>query len=248
VSINWEEKTVIQPSAWSPRVEWDLLQSLYRQGGERTAFPDLSRHQRGDWTVEELASAGTFEADVASAYEEVRLHLDNAPAVPHEVVFGINGVHCAPADLGELADRERQLVQRGISGGATTPTFAATPAVGSGLVPATLDTSLTAPSNTTTILTGVAAGTKIEEVVVMGVGTTVAAVVNLFLYDGTTYHLHDQVLISAVTSSTTAIAFRVVRQYTNLILKDNTWLYKTTVTVAGDQSMLKVTATAGALT
>lgn len=131
---------------------------------------------------------------------------------------------------------------------ATTPKFASTPRVASGLVPATLDTSLTAPTNVTTIMTGAAAGTKIEELVFQGVLTTVAAVLNIFLYDGTTYHLYDQVLITAVTSSTTAVAFRRARQYDNLILVDNTWSLRVTVTVAGDQSGVKVTATGADLT
>lgn len=131
---------------------------------------------------------------------------------------------------------------------ATAPKFASTPRVGSGLVSATLDTSLTAPSNVTTLLTGVAAGTKVEEIVVQGVGTTVAGVLNVFLYDGSTYHLIDQFSISAVTSSATAVAYRSVRQYTNLLLADNTWSLRVAQTVSGNQSMLKVTATGADLT
>lgn len=130
---------------------------------------------------------------------------------------------------------------------ATTPAFAATPAVGSGIVPATLDTSLTAPANATTILTGIAAGTKIEEIVVEGLLTTVAGVLNVFLHDGTTYHLYDQFLITAVTSSTTAKAYRASRQYPNLVLLNAAWTLRVSQTVAGNQSGLKVTATGGSL-
>lgn len=129
---------------------------------------------------------------------------------------------------------------------ATAPAFAATPAVGSGLVPATADTSLTAPTNATSILSGGASGTKVEEIVFQGVGTTVAGVVNLFLYDGTTYNLLDQVLISATTSSTTAVAFRALRQYTNLLVKSG-WSLRVTNTVAGNVSLVKVTAFGGDL-
>lgn len=128
---------------------------------------------------------------------------------------------------------------------ASAPEFSATIKLGSGLVPATLDTSLTAPTNVTTIVTGAATGTKIEELVFQGVLTTVASVVNVFLYDGSTYHLYDQVLISAVTSSTTAVAFRTNRQYSNLFLPDNTWSLRVTNTVAGNQSGIKVTASGG---
>jgi hypothetical protein len=127
---------------------------------------------------------------------------------------------------------------------AADPAFASTPAIGSGLLPATLDTSLTAPTTVTTIVTAAANGTKIEELVFQGVGTTVAGVINIFLYDGTTYHLYDQVLVTAVTSSTTAVAFRTNRTYTNLVLKTG-WSLRVTGTIAGNQSMVKVTAHGG---
>ena len=122
-----------------------------------------------------------------------------------------------------------------------TPQFYGTPAVGAGLVPATLDTSLTAPTNTTDIVTGGTNGTKIEEIVIQGVGTTVAAVLNIFYYDGTTHHLVDQVLITAVTSNTTAVAFRRRLLYDNLLIKNGHKL-RVSQTVAGNQSLIKVTA------
>lgn len=124
---------------------------------------------------------------------------------------------------------------------ATNPAFATTVNVGSGLVPATLDTSLTAPTNTTTVFTPGASGSKIEELTVIGVGTTVASNLNVFRYDGSTYHLIDQFPITAVTSSTTAVAFYLTRRYYNLFLKSTDTL-RITVTVAGNQSMLKMTA------
>lgn len=127
-----------------------------------------------------------------------------------------------------------------------TPAFASTLNVGSGLTPATLDTSLTAPTNVTTIFTAGSSGSVIHEIVIQGVGTTVAGVLNIFRYDGSTYHLVDQVLISAVTSSTTAVAFRARRQYENLFLKNGETL-RVSQTVSGNQSMLKVTAFGGDL-
>ena len=128
---------------------------------------------------------------------------------------------------------------------ATTPAFAATTITWSGLVPATLDTSLTAPTNVTTLGTAGASGSQINEIVCQGVGTTVAGVVNIFLYDGSTYHLYDQFLVTAVTSSTTAVAWRATRQYANLWLPSNSWSLRCTVTTSGNQSMVKVTATGG---
>ena len=130
---------------------------------------------------------------------------------------------------------------------ATTPAFASTPRTGSIIASATFDASLTAPTNVGIIITGVAAGTKIEEVVMQALGTTVAGVVNLFLFDATTYHLYDQFLVTAVTSSTTAKGWRVSRAYPNLVLPTASWSLRFTVTVAGLQSLIKGTATGGDL-
>ena len=128
---------------------------------------------------------------------------------------------------------------------AANPSFAATPETWCGLVPATADTSLTAPTNVTTLGTAAASGTKIDSITCQAVGTTVAGVVNVFLYDGSTYHLFDQFLVPAVSSSTTARAWRQARSYTDLVLPSSSWSLRVTNTVAGNQSMIKVTATGG---
>lgn len=89
---------------------------------------------------------------------------------------------------------------------ATTAQYASTPAVGTALL-TTADTSLTAPTTVGTVLTAGASGSRIDYIDIQGVATTNAGLVNLFLFDGTTYHLWQQVPIQAVTSSTTAPAF-----------------------------------------
>ena len=86
---------------------------------------------------------------------------------------------------------------------ATTAQYAATPRVGSATL-TTADTSLTAPTTVSTILTAGSSGTRIDYIEVIGVATTTACLVNLFIYDGTNYILWQQVPIIAVTSSTTA--------------------------------------------
>lgn len=68
--------------------------------------------------------------------------------------------------------------------------------------------------------------------------------VNIFLYDGTTYHLVDQFTVTAVTSSATAAAYRQSRQYTNLEMPTG-WSLRAAQTVAGNASGLKVTAFGG---
>lgn len=88
----------------------------------------------------------------------------------------------------------------------TSAQYASTPKVGAALL-TTADTSLTAPTTVGTIITAAASGTRIDYIDVQGVATTSAGLINLFLYDGSTYHLWQQVPVLAVTSSTTAPAF-----------------------------------------
>ena len=88
----------------------------------------------------------------------------------------------------------------------TSAQYASTPKVGSATL-TTADTSLTAPTTVGTIVTAGASGTRIDYIDIQGVATTVASLVNLFIYDGTNYILWNQVPVVAVTSSTTVPAF-----------------------------------------
>ena len=89
---------------------------------------------------------------------------------------------------------------------ATSAQYASTPVFGSANL-TTADTSLTAPTTVSTILTAGASGTRIDYIDIQGVATTVAGLINLFVFDGTNYILWQQVPVQAVTSSTTAPAF-----------------------------------------
>jgi hypothetical protein len=88
----------------------------------------------------------------------------------------------------------------------TSAQYASTPKFGSANL-TTADTSLTAPTTVGTIVTAGASGTRIDYIDIQGVATTVAGLINLFVYDGTTYVLWNQVPVIAITSSTTAPAF-----------------------------------------
>lgn len=88
----------------------------------------------------------------------------------------------------------------------TTAQYAATPKVGSATL-TTADTSLTAPTTVGTVFTAASSGSRIDYIEVIGVATTVAGLVNLFIHDGTNYILWQQVPVIAITSSTTAPAF-----------------------------------------
>jgi hypothetical protein len=121
------------------------------------------------------------------------------------------------------------------------PAYAATPVIWSGLTPASADTSWTAPSNVATLGSAGANGTKVTQIDVIPAGTTVAGLVNVFLFDGTTYHLHESAVIPAYTSSTTAAPPKQTYTYDNLVLP-NGWSLRITTTVSGNVSLVEVNA------
>ena len=124
---------------------------------------------------------------------------------------------------------------------ASLPSYAVTPVTWSGLVPATNDTSFTAPTHTTLLGSAGVNGTKITEIDLIPVATVVLSLVNLFLFDGTTYHLHESVTISAQTISATLPPTKQIFYYDNLVLPSG-WSLYCTVTVAGDESLVEVNA------
>jgi hypothetical protein len=128
---------------------------------------------------------------------------------------------------------------------AAAPAFAATPRAASALITGT-ETNLQVPAAAVVVFTAGASGSKIEEVVAQAsattlVATTVAGALYLFLYDGTTYHLFDTILVTAITASATAVPFRASNRYANLVLP-NGWSLRVSNSIAGNASILKVTA------
>ena len=91
----------------------------------------------------------------------------------------------------------------------TSAQYASTPKVGSASL-TTADTSLTAPTTVGTVLSAGASGTRIDYIQVTGVATTVSSIVNLFIYDGTTYILWQQIPVFAITTTTTNPSFTSV--------------------------------------
>jgi hypothetical protein len=91
----------------------------------------------------------------------------------------------------------------------TSAQYASIPKVGSALL-TTADTSLTTPSTVGTVFTAGSSGSRIDYIDIQGVATTIAGLINLFIYDGTTYFLWQQIPVQAVTSSTTVPAFNTV--------------------------------------
>jgi hypothetical protein len=130
---------------------------------------------------------------------------------------------------------------------AASPAFISTPRIGR----CSLSTANTATDGTGTItdlITGVAAGTRVLSINVQGTATTVAALVNIFLYDGTNYDLFDQFTISATTGSNTVKGYRLVTAYTDLVLPTATWKLGATISVAPSSGTVRVAAFGGDLT
>lgn len=131
---------------------------------------------------------------------------------------------------------------------ATSSQFAATPNIGSAVLSATANAASTAgtptASSTATIATAGASGTKIEELVFIGTGVTVAGLVQVFLFDSSAYHFYDALVIPVVTPSTTQAPFRQVNGYSNLELKSG-WTLVCCSTVASQ--LINVVASGGDL-
>lgn len=131
---------------------------------------------------------------------------------------------------------------------ASDPTFASTVNNGAALLGAA-ETNLQVPTTASVILTAGASGSKIEEIVVEAsatslVSTTVAGLVYLYLYDGTTYHLFDVVTVTAITASSTVPGFRQRNIYANLFLKTG-WSLRASQSISGNASVLKCHGFAG---
>ena len=130
---------------------------------------------------------------------------------------------------------------------AASPAFISTPRIGR----VSLSTANTATDGTGTIndlIVGVSAGTRILSVNVQGTATTVASLVNLFLYDGTQWDLFDQFTISATTGSNTVKGYRLVTAYTDLVLPSASYKLGATISVAPTTGTVRVSAWGGDLT
>jgi hypothetical protein len=130
---------------------------------------------------------------------------------------------------------------------AASPAFISTPRIGR----CSLSTANTATDGTGTItdlITGVAAGTRVLSINVQGTATTVAALVNIFLWDGTQWDLFDQVTITATTGSNTVKGYRLVTAYTDLVLPSTSHKLGATISVAPTTGTVRVAAFGGDLT
>ena len=132
---------------------------------------------------------------------------------------------------------------------AADPVFAATPRCASVTTNGTADTSLTAPSNTATILTAGASGSKVDQLrFIQIITTTAAGILNIFIHDGSAYNVFDQYVYGTGTVSTTSAPIPIDIVYNNLVLPTGYSLRVTNTVASGTGATAathKVTALGG---
>lgn len=114
---------------------------------------------------------------------------------------------------------------------ASSPAFAVTPRIGAVSI-ATADSSYTAPTNFATLISGVSSGTRVSEIVVKNAATSTAALVRIFLHDGTNYYIYDELVVSAATGSATVAQNRTSATYSNLVLPSASWSIRVSTSVS----------------
>lgn len=105
---------------------------------------------------------------------------------------------------------------------ATEPAFAVTPRIAAVNI-ATANTARDGTGTIGTLITGASTGTRVSEIVVKARVSTTDGMVRVFLYDGTTYRLFDEIPVAAATVSATVESTRVSRTYDNLVLPSASW-------------------------
>ena len=92
----------------------------------------------------------------------------------------------------------------------TNPIFTLTPKVGMVSI-STANTARDGTGTLGTVFTGGTNGSRVDRIIIEATATTAAGVVTLFVYDNSSVtNLWQEVLVSAITPSTTAVAFRAV--------------------------------------
>lgn len=124
---------------------------------------------------------------------------------------------------------------------AAAPAFAATPKIGAATV-STANTNRDGTGTIATVITAGSSGTQIREVVLKATGDPADSVVTLFLYDGSTYSLFDEVdLGDPAAASTTVTGYRTSVRYDNLFLPSG-WSLRAAITVALTSGVINVIA------
>lgn len=111
----------------------------------------------------------------------------------------------------------------------SSPIFPVSPIVGiATLTSATAVTSRANITGTTGLvkLTDTATyGTRIDQITIKGKGDTVASNVYIWIYNGTTSFLFDEIDVTAVTAGNTTDSFTISKTYNNFVLPPTYQVY-----------------------
>ena len=105
---------------------------------------------------------------------------------------------------------------------ATAAQYAATPRTAVAQV-TTANTNRNGTGTIVTVFTGGSSGSRIDDISIVATGTTTAGVVRLFINDGTTSYLWQEILVTAITPSTTQQVFSFTLLNQALILASSSW-------------------------
>ncbi len=122
---------------------------------------------------------------------------------------------------------------------ASAPAFVGTPRIAVANV-ATANTATDGTGTITTLITGVAAGTRVLEIDVKCAATSAAAQVNIFLSSdtGSTWKIIDSITVTAVTQTTTVAGFESTVYYENLVLPSTSHSIGVTTTVSQSTNVI----------
>lgn len=128
------------------------------------------------------------------------------------------------------------------------PNFASTPRAAVAAV-STANTNRDGTGTIVDVLTAVAAGTRLERIVVQATADPADSIVTLFLHNGTSYFLFDEFdLGNPTAASTTVPAYREARAYSGIILPSASWKVAAAITVALTAGVMNVFAFGADLT
>lgn len=115
---------------------------------------------------------------------------------------------------------------------AASPTYASTPRLGVAAV-STANTNRDGTGTIVDVLTGVAAGTRVERIVLKATGDPADSIVTVFIHNGTSYFLFDEVdLGNPAAASTTVEGYRFEKTYIDLVLPSTSFKLAFAITVA----------------
>lgn len=106
---------------------------------------------------------------------------------------------------------------------ASNPVFAVTPRIGMAEVSVANANRDGTTGTYVDVIVGASTGTRIAEIVIQASATTTAGMVRLFITDGVTTRMFDEVSVAAATVSASVKGTRVSTTYNNLILPNQNW-------------------------